>query len=183
MNKNHISKKYIFLGDLNSINSEIIFKSFYITKKISNLIYICSIKDLEKELKKLKKRIKINEIFDPINFHDYKNNYLNIFDVPNISNMKYKNLLNQLNVCNKICNLTGYDLITMPINKHVVKKHQEFNGITEYLAKINKTNTFMMMNGEKFSIIPITTHINPRYIYLSLSKKNIEKKIKNIFLI
>tara|TARA_B100000035_G_scaffold194203_1_gene165802 strand:- start:2616 stop:3539 length:924 start_codon:yes stop_codon:yes gene_type:complete len=181
MSSNFTSKKYIFLGDLNSINSEIIFKSFYIANKISKLIFICSIKDIEKELKRLKKKIILNEIFDPINFRGYKSNCLNIFNVPNISNMKYKNLLNQLNFCNKICNLTGYDLITMPINKYVIKKYQEFNGITEYLAKINKTNTFMMMHGEKFSIIPITTHINPRYIYLSLNKKIIEKKIENIF--
>ena len=32
--------------------------------------------------------------------------------------------------------------------------------MTEYLAKINKKNTFMLMYGEKFSVVPITTHIN-----------------------
>jgi 4-hydroxy-L-threonine phosphate dehydrogenase PdxA len=32
--------------------------------------------------------------------------------------------------------------------------------MTEYLAKINKRNTIMLMHGEKFSVIPLTTHIN-----------------------
>ena len=176
MTKKFNIKKFIFIGDLNSINSEIIFKSFHITNRILEIIYICSIKDLEKELIKLKKKIRINEILDPINFFNYKTNHLNVFHVPDISNLKYKNLLNQLNICNKICNITGYDLITLPINKSLIKKYQKFNGITEYLGKINNKNTFMMMHGEKFSIIPITTHINPKYIYLNFNKNNLEKK-------
>jgi len=183
MTKKFNIKKFIFIGDLNSINSEIIFKSFHITNRILEIIYICSIKDLEKELIKLKKKIRINEILDPINFFNYKTNHLNVFHVPDISNLKYKNLLNQLNICNKICNITGYDLITLPINKSLIKKHQKFNGITEYLGKINNKNTFMMMYGEKFSIIPITTHINPKYIYLNFNKNNLEKKISDIFII
>ena len=44
--------------------------------------------------------------------------------------------------------------------------------MTEYLAKINKKNTFMLMYGEKFSIIPLTTHIN-----LNDVKKFIKKKL------
>ena len=48
----------------------------------------------------------------------------------------------------------------MPINKSLFKKKIEFTGMTEYLAKINNKNTFMIMTGEKFSIIPLTTHIN-----------------------
>ena len=35
--------------------------------------------------------------------------------------------------------------------------------MTEYLAKINNTKTKMLM-WEKFSIIPLTTHINLRNV-------------------
>ena len=48
----------------------------------------------------------------------------------------------------------------MPINKSIFKKILNFIGMTEYLGKLNKKNTFMLMHGDKFSIIPMTTHIN-----------------------
>ena len=69
-------------------------------------------------------------------------------------------MINQINIANYISNCTKIDLVTLPINKSIFKKEIEFTGMTEYLAKINKTNTFMLMFGEKFSVIPLTTHIN-----------------------
>ena len=42
---------------------------------------------------------------------------LNIFNIRNISNKKYINLLNQIKIANKLANITKFDLITMPINK------------------------------------------------------------------
>ena len=79
----------------------------------------------------------------------------------------------------------------MPINKSLFKKKIEFTGMTEYLAKINDKNTFMIMIGEKFSIIPLTTHINlkdvnkfinKQFIHLDLDKilKEIKRKIYNL---
>ena len=76
--------------------------------------------------------------------------------------------------------MTNYDLVTMPINKEIFKKNMNFNGLTEYLGKINKKKTLMLMHGEKFSIIPFTTHINPKYISKNLKNESLNSFIKNI---
>ena len=122
----------------------------------------------------------INEIFDPINFDNYKNNSLNIFNIENISNEKTENIINQINISNHIANLSKIDLVTLPINKSILKKKLKFNGMTEYLGKINKKNTKMLMHGEKFSIIPLTTHINLKEVNKFI-KKFIENSLKEIF--
>ena len=78
--------------------------------------------DLRSYLDQISAVININEIKDPISFNNFNKNCLNIFSIDNISNEKYKNLLNQIKVANKISNLTGIDLVTMPINKSLFKK-------------------------------------------------------------
>ena len=67
----------------------------------------------------------------------------------------------------------------MPINKYIFKKEMKFIGMTEYLAKINKKETFMLMHGDKFSIIPMTTHINLKNIYRYINSKIINNFLKN----
>ena len=52
--------------------------------------------------------------------------------------------------------------------------------MTEYLAKINNKNTFMLMYGERFSVIPITTHINLNEVKKFLNKKNLDKFLNEI---
>jgi len=175
------NKKFVFIGDLNSINSEVIIKSFNIYNKYCKLLFVCSKKSVQNELLRFKSNIKINIIYDPISFLGFQKNSINIFEIPDKSKFKYINLLNQLNVCNELCNLTGFDLITFPINKSVIKKHINFNGITEYLGEINKTKTLMLMYGENFSIIPVTTHINPKTIHLHLSEKKITAFLNFLF--
>ena len=72
------------------------------------------------------------------------------------------------------------DLVNLPINKSVFKKKIEFTGMTEYLAKINKKNTIMLMHGEKFSVIPLTTHINLKDVRKYLNKKYLNLKLNLI---
>ena len=50
----------------------------------------------------------------------------------------------------------------MPIDKSLFKKKIQFIGMTEYLAKINKQKTIMLLYGDNFSVIPFTTHINSK---------------------
>ena len=137
--------------------------------------------DLRSYLDKISAVININEIKDPISFNNFNKNCLNIFSIDNISNEKYKNLLNQIKVANKISNLTGIDLVTMPINKSLFKKKLSFTGMTEYLSKINKKKTKMLMYGEKFSIIPLTTHINLVNVSNLIKKNLLIKKLNEIF--
>ncbi len=181
MTKQVIKKKYIFLGDINSINIELILKSFEFLKNKVKYIVICDKNDLTKDKYFKRKKILINEILDPINFLNYNKNNLNIYNVVNKSKKKYQNLLYQIEVANKLANITKRDLITMPINKAIFKKELNFTGMTEYLGKINKKFTIMLMNGNNFSVIPITTHINLKNVNRYISSKNIYIFLNKIF--
>ena len=165
-----MNRKYLFLGDLNSI-TELIDKSHRLIKNKVKYILLGNIVELSNYLKKLSSNLDINEIFNPINFEKYKKNSLNIFNIEDISKKKYENLLNQINISNKLSNYTQYDLVTLPINKSVFKKEMQFNGMTEYFAKINKRRTLMLMHGENFSVLPLTTHINLKEVHKFLNKK------------
>jgi len=180
MRNNKITKKYIFLGDTNSINLELINNSHSYLKKKIKYIIICNKSEVNYYLKKIKSNIRINETLDPLGFSDYKINYINIFNINNKYKEKYKNLLSQLKVSNKIATTTGFDLITMPIDKSIFKKNIKFTGVTEYLGKINKRKTAMLMHGENFSIIPLTTHINLKEIHKELKMDKLKAQIKYI---
>ena len=176
MKKSKIKKKYVLLGDEDSINIEIILKSFQYLKNKVNYLLICN-----KNILLKKTNIKINEIIDPISFKGYKKNELNIFNIEDVSNKKYLNILNQINIGNNLANMTKFDLITMPINKSLFKKHIEFTGMTEYLGKINNKLTIMLMHGDKFSVIPFTTHINIKFVHKFINSKEINLFLKNLF--
>ncbi len=180
MNKTNKLKKYVFLGDVDSINIEVIIKSHNLLKNKIQYIVIGNKIELEKYILKLKSNIKINEILDPIEFKNYKKSQINLFNIEDLYKEKYKNLLNQIVVSNSLSCKTKFDLITMPIDKSVFKKNFEFIGMTEYLGKLNKCKTIMLMYGENFSVIPITTHINVKDIYKELSKTKIKEKLTTI---
>ena len=169
-----MKNKIIFLGDTNSINLELIFKSYKKLKRKVKFIIVADLKILRNSTESKMYDVNINEILDPIGFTDYNSNALNIFDVSHRKN-KIDNLLSQLKISNKICNLKRYDLITMPINKYIFKKKiSNFIGMTELLGNLNDVETTMLMVGENFSIIPITTHIR-----LNQVSKNLNVKINN----
>ncbi len=171
-------EKYVFLGDCNSINIEVISKAF---PKINNnirYIIIGNKLELQKYLIRIKSKLSINDINDPFNFYEYKQKSLNIFNVHNKSKKKYLNLVNQIKLVNFLCNKTKRDLITMPINKSIFKKKIKFNGMTEYLGEINNTKTIMLMYGDKFSVVPFTTHISPKDIHLQINNLRLESFLK-----
>ena len=180
MKNNSKKKKFVFLGDTDSINIEISVRSHsYLRDKVKYIV-IGNKLDLKKYLKRLKTNIKINEILDPVSFKDYKKNFINIFNVTNFYKEKHKNLLYQLKLSNQLSSDTKYDLVTMPINKSIFKKKLKFIGITEYLGQLNKCETIMLMYGENFSVIPLTTHINLKDVFRDLSKYKINKKLNNV---
>ena len=172
-----MKKKFVFLGDLDSINLELIHNSHNYLKNKVKYILLGNIKDASKYLSKINSKIEINEIYNPLNFENYKKNNLNFFNIENIYKEKYQILLNQLSIANHLSNSTQIDLVTLPINKSVFKKKIEFTGMTEYLAKINRRDTIMLMHGEKFSVIPLTTHINLKDVRKYLNKKYLDLKL------
>ncbi len=175
-----MKKKFVFIGDIDSINLEIVNKSHKYLKNKVQYILLGNISDSYKYLKKLRSNLNINEIINPLNFENYNPNSLNLFNIENISKKKFQNLLNQIHISNHLSNTLKIDLVTLPINKALLKKEIEFTGMTEYLAKINKKNTFMMMYGEKFSVIPLTTHINLSEVKKFLNKKYLSRVLKEI---
>ena len=170
--------KYVFLGETNSINIEIILKSFSIIK--NKYIVIGSINEIKNYKKKFKSNIEINEIFDPYDFDNLNPKKLNVFN-SNIGRNKYEKMINQISLSNKLAKETGFDLVTMPIDKSLFKKSQKFNGLTEYFGKLNRKKTIMMMVGEVFSIIPITTHISIKSLKSVLTKKKINLFFKHFY--
>ena len=175
-----MKKKFVFLGDSNSINIEIINKSHKYLKKKVKYIIIGNKKDLSRYLNKLSSKLKLNEINNPLDFDNLKEDELNIFNINNISKYKFKNLLHQIDIANYLSNSLKIDLVTMAIDKSLFKKRINFIGLTEYLAKINNTKTQMLMYGEKFSIIPLTTHINLKNVAAFVKKDTLKKLLKDI---
>ena len=172
-----MKKKFVFLGDLDSINIELIHNSHNYLKNKVEYILLGNIKEASKYLGKINSKIEINEIYNPLNFENYKKNNLNFFNIENIYKEKYQILLDQLSIANHLSNSTQIDLVTLPINKSVFKKKIKFTGMTEYLAKINRRDTIMLMHGEKFSVIPLTTHINLKDVRKYLNKKYLNLKL------
>lgn len=176
-----MKKKYVFVGDVDSINIEIIEKSHDHLKDKAKYILIGEYKKIKKYLEKILSKKELNIIIDPFNFENLDKNKINIFDIKDLYSQKYKNLINQIQISNYLSNKTGIDLVTMPIEKSLFKKKIKFIGMTEYLGEINKVNTYMLMFGESFSIVPFTTHINPKNIYkYIINKRSFEENIKDL---
>lgn len=62
----------------------------------------------------------------------------------------------------EIQKITKGNILTLPLSKEWVMKSgiSNFTGHTETLAEMYGKNTFMLMQGKKFSVVPMTTHIS-----------------------
>lgn len=186
-----MKKKIIILsGDPNSINSEIIYKSW---KKLRPIIkkktyFISNYKLLKEQFKKLKL---------PINMSIVKNNDLDINDcslkIINID-LKFKNsfkvpkktaslfIQNSLILAHKIGlrkDIKG--IINCAINKTLLSKNK--SGVTEFFSskcKVKKNSEVMLIKNEKLAVCPLTTHIDLKDVAKNISINKIEKKILTI---
>ena len=179
----------IILGEPNSISSEIFLKSLNFIKKAKlNFIIIGNYSLLKSQASYLNLKININFNFCKIqNLKKTKFNFINIdydqikpFDlVSNKSGVFIKKSFESAVLILK--KKLAHGLINLPINKSKFTKNK-FNGITEYIA--NKTNNKnkenMLLFNEKFSVLPLTTHIPLKDVYKQISYKKIEKACKNI---
>ena len=173
--------KLVFVGDLKSINLEIISKShMYLVKEQIKYILIGDIYKIKKYFNKIKNKNEVIEIFNFTDILNIKKNNIFVFNLHSKNLEKSKLILNQINISNNLARLNSFDLVTMPINKSAIKKNFVFNGMTEYLKKINNQDTLMLMKGEKFSIIPLTTHIKFKDILNDFNEKHFYSKLKKI---
>lgn len=184
-----IKKIIIILGEPNSISSEIFFKSLNYLKKINlNFIIIGNYSLLKRQANYLNYKINTNFNLSKIdNLKNIKFNFINI-DYNQIEAFDLKS--NKSDVFIKKCfecaililkKKKASGLINLPINKSKFTKNK-YNGITEYIADKtnNKNKENMLLFNEKFSVLPLTTHIPLKEVYKEISYKNIEKACRNI---
>ena len=173
----------IVAGEPNSINSEIIAKSL-VKLKIKNLIIIGNYLLIKKQLKKIGFMIKLKKIDKIEDFLSDKTT--SVLDVP----AKFKNCFNLnknetkdyiLKCLNLAHTLSSQKKIIGFINASIDKKifDQKFLGVTEYLAKKNKVKDkfAMMIYNKKFSVVPITTHLEIKNVTKKINKNLIIQKI------
>ncbi len=158
----------ILLTDNDSINEKIIINSYkyLLNIKINKIYFIGSSIKFNKIFKKFSNKKK----FKFINFNINKNGFF-----------KYlKNITNEaIKICNKDQNTL---IINMPINKKKFLKNR-FAGFTEFFSSCidNKKNENMLLyNEKKFSVCPITTHIQLKNVNKVLSEKKLKSSINNI---
>ncbi len=184
-------KKIILIsGDPNSINSEIIIKSWKsLNSSLKKRIYLISNYDL---IKKQFKRLKFNKkIIEVDNVSDKSNetamkilnvdcNYKNPFNVPRKNSSKFVN--DCLSLAHKISldtNILG--MINCPIDKTLLKRKNI--GVTELLAakcKIKNKSEVMLIKNKRFSVSPITTHIDIKNVSKRINYKTIVNKVLTI---
>ena len=184
------NKILLFSGDPKSINSEIIFKTW---KSLSNSmrkkIYIISNYDLlKKQFKKLKYSAKITKVkniddlpnCNKIKILNLKLKFKNPFEVSQKSTSRF--IINGLTYAHKLSlNKKVAGFINCPINKNLLGEKNI--GVTEFFAKkckVKKDTEVMLISNEKFSVSPLTTHIDLKKVAKKISSKLIFKKIKTI---
>ncbi len=184
------NKILIISGDPNSINSELIFKSWKkINKNLRRKIYILgNQKLLELQFKRLKYKIKlkkINNLNEKIKENylkiiDIKLNFTKPFDVSKKAASEY--IIRSLNLAHKYAVEKKIDcIINCPIDKNLLNKKKI--GVTEFLAskcKTKKHSEVMLIKSKKLSVTPLTTHIDIREISKNISKIKIENKVITI---
>ena len=185
-----MKKIIIVSGDPNSINSELIIKSWKKIDKIKKKkIYLISNYNLIKaQFKKLNYSTKVCKVK---NLNDRNNdNSLKIIDV----NLKFKDafkvsfeeaskfIKKSLILAHKLSlNNDVLGMINCPIDKSLLRKKNI--GVTEFLAskcKIKNNSEVMLIWNKKFSVSPITTHLDVKIVPKVLKSQLIINKVITI---
>jgi 4-hydroxythreonine-4-phosphate dehydrogenase len=184
------NKILIVAGDPNSINSEIIFKSWKkLDIKIKRNIYIIANYNL---IYNQFKRLKLStSLLKRSNLNDKPSNHFKIIDMPLyfknpfkvLFNEASKYVINSLNLAHDLAikkRIKG--IINCPIDKRLIKTTKKI-GVTEFLAnkcRIKNKSEVMMIHNQTLSVVPITTHIDIKNVEKNISSKIILKKITTL---
>lgn len=182
----------IIAGEPNSISSEIIFKSWKLTKKYSHkpIFVIGNIKLLNMQKKKLKQNIKIKEITKNFKINELNGSKLPVYDVKYNQRKAFQKISTKSNnyifksfdiAINFIKEKKISGFINCPISKESLFKNNH-QGITEFLSrKVGKNNNeVMLIYNKKLSVSPITTHIPLDQVTKKINKYKIVRKVKVI---
>lgn len=185
-----MKKKIIIVsGEPNSVNSEIIYKSWKkINKNLKRKIFLVSNYNLLKsQFKKLNYSIELQKVnyedkisSNKLKVIDVNLNFKDPFKISKKSVSKY--ILNSLNLAHKLAiNKDVGGLINCAIDKKSLNKNKI--GVTEYLSskcKVINNSEVMLIFNKKLSISPLTTHIDIKDIKKKLNSKIIITKISTI---
>jgi len=186
-----MKKKIILVtGDPNSINSEIIFKSWkkLSSKKRENIFLISNFNLLKDQFKKLKYKINpviVKNIFKTEKTDDMKIinidiNYKNPFNISKKEASKF--IIKSLNLAHRLAlnkNIAG--IINCPINKNLLNKKN--SGVTEFLSSkclIKNDMASMVIGNSVLMVSPITIHLDLKSVSKKLKKSLIVNKVKKL---
>ena len=172
----------IVLGEPNSTFSEILLKYFNsksFTKIKNKIVLIGNNKLFQKQMKKLKYKIKLNEITNIENSLKKKINIINVDykfkdAFSEISKHSIKYIEDSFNIGLKLIkDNKAFGLINGPISKrHFLKK--KFPGITEYIGfKTKSKNQVMLIYNKNLAVTPLTTHIPIKDVARNIKKNKI----------
>ena len=187
-----MKKKIILIsGAPNSINSEIIFKSW---KKLSkerkkNIFVISNYNLLKDQFKKLKykispvlvKSMSQSRLSDKLKIINVDLNYKDPFNVSIKDSSKFvlKSLSIAHNLALKKNDVAG--IINCPIDKNLLGK--KGMGVTEFLASkcsLKKDSVVMIIGNEDLKVSPLTTHLDLKLVSNYINRTLIIKKVKII---
>ena len=184
------NKIIIISGDPNSVNSEIIYKSWKnISNKLKKKIYFVSNFELLKSQfnklgysSSLKKVKNVNEKLNDnsLKIINVKLKFNNPFKVPFSNASKF--IIDCLNIGHELAlrkDVIG--IINCPINKKLLNKKNY--GVTEFLAEKNNLKNkkeVMLIKNSKLAVSPITTHIDLKDVHRNIKKELIIRKVKVI---
>ncbi len=178
----------IILGEPNSTFSEILFKNFKKIKqnKRTNIVLIGNIELFRAQMKALKYKILLNEIYD---IKQAQKNIINIINVEYKFKTAFSKISNRSNRYIEECFKFGLKLALKDksmaiINGPVSKKHfldKKFPGITEYVAKkTNSKDPVMLIYNEHLSVSPLTTHVPIKKVANFIKREKIINSVNKI---
>ena len=179
----------VVLGEPNSTFLEVLFKYFKSSNFKNNkkkIILVGSKQLVEKQMKILKYKIKINEID---NIHNFKNKFINIINVNYNFSKAFTNITSNSNDYIENCfdlaiKLIKKNNLNMLINGPVSKTHflqKRFPGITEYVGFKTKTKQqTMLIYNSRLSVCPLTTHIPIKNVAEKIKKKKIINTVNKL---
>ncbi len=185
------NKIIIIAGDPNSINSEIISKSWNLIKPSlkKKLYLIGNFSLIEKQFKKIKSKVpiykitQINKIADPnrLKIIDVPLSFQNPFNVSDKNSRKY--IIKCFNLGHQLSQKKDVKgLINCPVDKRLLSR-SKIIGVTELLASkcnVSKGSEVMLIHNKKLSVVPLTTHINIKNVSKRININLIVKKIKTL---
>ena len=174
----------IVLGEPNSTFSEVLFKYFNSNKYKKNkkkIVLIGNVKLLNSQMKILKQKVLLNEIYNINKSEDKKINIINVdysfkdaFSQIKANSNKYieKCFDLSLRIIKKNKNCV---LINGPVSKKTFL-NKKFLGITEYIGdKTKSKDPVMLIYNEKLAVSPLTTHIPLKNVSQLVNKRKIIK--------